>query len=233
MQASKFVAMGENNSLFHRKCNLLSIIYVLLSRMENVSGMTEYTDRELIESTLNGDDHSFSLLVNRHKELVYTMAVRIVKNDQVAEEVAQDTFVSAYRSLKSFEFKSKFSTWVYRITYNLSLNALKKEKRNRDLYVENSIEELENINRTDHKSESILDLVEKQDLTKIIQKCLKMLPSKYSFVLTMFHINELKYEEISEITALPIGTVKSLIFRGRTLLKNLITENYDRWELTG
>jgi len=111
--------------------------------MENVSIMPELTDKELIESTLNGNDYSFSQLVNRYQDLIYTLSVRIIKNEQIAEEVAQDAFIRAYKSLKSFEHKSKFSTWLYKIAYNLSLNALKKENRSKEIFSERELLESE------------------------------------------------------------------------------------------
>lgn len=113
--------------------------------MEELTFMVERSDNELITRTLAGDDDSFSLLVERHKDFVYTMTVRILKNEQLAEEVAQDSFLRAYRSLKTFRHKSKFSTWLYRICYNLSLNALAKENRSRTLFSDRDIEETQSV----------------------------------------------------------------------------------------
>ena len=199
--------------------------------MEDLTFMVERSDNELITRTLAGDDDSFSLLVERHKDFVYTMTVRILKNEQLAEEVAQDSFLSAYRSLKRFRHKSKFSTWLYRICYNLSLNALAKENRSRTLFSDRDIEETQNVRNYSDESESPLRYVDSRDLTNIVNECIDELPSKYGSILSMYHLGQLKYEEISTVTGLPIGTVKSHLYRGRNLLKKLINDRYDKSEL--
>jgi len=199
--------------------------------MENVSIMPELSDKELIESTLNGNDSSFSQLMNRYQDLIYTLAVRIIKNDQIAEEVAQDTFVRAYKSLKSFEYKSKFSTWLYKIGYNLSLNALKKENRSKEFFSDQDLQESEMGGKLDDNYKSLLDITDEENISELLNQCIEELPAKYGSVLTLFHINQLKYEEISKITGNPIGTVKSYIFRGRFLLRELIVTRYEKWEL--
>ena len=193
--------------------------------------MVERSDNELITRTLAGDDDSFSLLVERHKDFVYTMTVRILKNEQLAEEVAQDSFLRAYRSLKTFRHKSKFSTWLYRICYNLSLNALAKENRSRTLFSDRDIEETQSVQKFSDETDSPLRYTDNRDLTNIVNECIDELPVKYGSILSMYHLSQLKYEEISIVTGLPIGTVKSHLYRGRNLLKKLINDRYDKSEL--
>ncbi len=199
--------------------------------MENVSTMPELTDKELIERTLNGNDYSFSQLVNRYQDLIYTLSVRIIKNEQIAEEVAQDAFIRAYKSLKSFEHKSKFSTWLYKIAYNLSLNALKKENRSKEIFSDRELPDSEKSGNFADNYRSLLDIAEDENISKILSECIDELPQKYGSVLTLFHLNQLKYEEIAKITGSPVGTVKSYIFRGRSLLRELIINRYEKWEL--
>ena len=199
--------------------------------MENVSFMTGPNDNDLIKKTLGGDDNSFSLLVNKHKDFVFSMAVRMVQNEQLAEEIAQDSFLNAYKALKSFEGNSKFSTWLYRITYNVALNALKKENRNREFFSDQEPEEYMNYSISNQINDSTLDDVERNELGDIVRGCIAKLPPKFASILTMYHLNQMKYDEISELMRLPIGTVKSHIHRGRVMLRNLILENYDKQEL--
>lgn len=199
--------------------------------MENVSLMPELSDKELIESTLNGNDYSFSQLVSRYQDLIYTLSVRITKNEQIAEEVAQDAFVKAYKSLKSFEHKSKFSTWLYKIAYNLSLNALKKDNRSKEVFSDMELSVSEQTGNLSDNYKSLLDITDDDNISQILNECINELPQKYGSVLTLFHLNQLKYEEISKITGKPIGTVKSYIFRGRSLLRELIINRYEKWEL--
>ena len=199
--------------------------------MEESTVMPERSDNELIRRTLEGDDESFSQLVERHKDFVYTMTVRILKNEQLAEEVAQDSFLRAYKSLKTFKHESKFSTWLYRICYNLSLNALAKENRDRTLFSDRDIEETQSVQNISKETESPLRYAENCDLSNIVNGCIDELPTKYGSILSMYHLSQLKYEEISIVTGLPIGTVKSHLYRARNLLKKLINDRYDQSEL--
>ncbi len=199
--------------------------------MEQLTFMVERSDNELITRTLAGDDDSFSVLVRRHKDFVYTMTVRILKNEQLAEEVAQDSFLSAYRSLKTFRHKSKFSTWLYRICYNLSLNALAKENRSWALFSDRDIEETQSVQNYSDETDSPLRYSDNRDISNIVCECIDELPSKYGSILSMYHLGQLKYEEISIVTGLPVGTVKSHLYRGRNLLKKLINDRYDKSEL--
>ena len=138
--------------------------------MENVSIMPELTDKELVESTLNGNDYSFSQLVNRYQDLIYTLSVRIIKNEQIAEEVAQDAFIRAYKSLKSFEHKSKFSTWLYKIAYNLSLNALKKENRSKEIFSDRELLASDKSGMLGENYQSLLEAVHRYTFP-IFEKC--------------------------------------------------------------
>ena len=193
--------------------------------------MPELSDKELIDSTLSGNDYSFSQLMNRYQDLIFTLAVRITKNDQIAEEVAQNTFIRAYKFLKSFEHKSKFSTWLYKIGYNLSLNALKKENRSKEFFSDQDLQDSERGGNLDEDHKSLLDIADSKNISELLNECIDELPAKYGSVLTLFHLNQLKYEEISKITGSPIGTVKSYLFRGRSLLRELIINRYEKWEL--
>ena len=200
--------------------------------MENVSFMTGPNDSDLIKKTLEGDDHSFSLLVDKYKDFVFSMAVRILQNEQLAEEVAQDSFLNAYKALKTFKGKSKFSTWLYRITYNVALNALKKENRINEFISDQEPEDYVSNSSSNQINDSTLDNIVRNDNGNIVRESVAKLPSKFASILTMYHLNQMKYNEISELTNLPIGTVKSHIHRGRILLKTLILENYNKQELS-
>ena len=170
--------------------------------------MTEPNDSDLIKKTLEGDDHSFSLLVDKYKDFVFSMAVRMLQNEQLAEEVSQDSFLNAYKALNRFEGKSKFSTWLYRITYNAALNALKKENRINEFISDQEPEEYMSYSSTNQNNDSTLDNIVRNDKGDIVRESVAKLPSKFAFILTMYHLNQMKYDEISELMNLPIGTVK-------------------------
>ena len=188
-------------------------------------------DQHYINLIIDGDTNAFAVLVSRYKDLVYTLALRMLKNREEAEEVAQDTFIKAYKSLNRFKGDSKFSTWIYKITYNTSLDRLKK---NRKHFNDVAIDEF-----TEHKVKTIdnaLDNLESKEQTKAIQDCIALLPSEDSFLLTLYYFEEQTLDEISKAVGLTSNNVKVKLFRARkklaTILKNKlepeIIEYYER-----
>ena len=188
-------------------------------------------DQHYINLILDGDTTAFSVLVNRYKDLVYTLTMRMLKNREEAEEVAQDSFIKAYKSLNRFKGDSKFSTWIYKIAYNTSLDRLKKNKKH---YNDVPIDEF-----TEHQVKTIdnaLDNLESKEQTKAIQDCITLLPSEDGFLLTLYYFDEMSLEEISQTVGLTSNNVKVKIFRARkklaTILKNRlepeIIEHYAR-----
>ena len=96
-------------------------------------------DQHYINLIINGDTNAFAILVDRYKDLVYTLTLRMMKNREEAEEVSQDTFIKAYKSINRFKGDSKFSTWLYRITYHNCLDAIKKNKKHHNSFEINEI----------------------------------------------------------------------------------------------
>ena len=188
-------------------------------------------DQHYINLIIDGDTNAFAVLVSRYKDLVYTLALRMLKNREEAEEVAQDTFIKAYKSLNRFKGDSKFSTWIYKITYNTSLDRLKK---NRKHFNDVAIDEF-----TEHKVKTIdnaLDNLESKEQTKAIQDCIALLPSEDGFLLTLYYFQEQTLDEMSKAVGLTSNNVKVKLFRARkklaTILKNKlepeIIEYYER-----
>jgi len=97
-------------------------------------------DSFYIEKVINGDTSAYTNLVNKHKDMVYTIALRIARNHQDAEEIAQDVFLKAFQSLESFRQKSKFSTWLYRIVYNTAISKIRKKQPEVTALDENLVE---------------------------------------------------------------------------------------------
>lgn len=174
-------------------------------------------DQVYIDKILNGDTNAFTVLVDRYKDLVYTLSMRMMKNREEAEEVSQDTFIKAYKSLNRFKGDSKFSTWIYRVAYNTCLDRLKKNKRQQytvaiDEYTEHQVKTLDNA----------LDKIEEQEKQQAIKNCLEMLPSEDSFILTLYYFEELSLDEISKITSLKPNNVKVKLFRSRKKLATIL-----------
>lgn len=181
--------------------------------------MTTNDDQILIDAIRSGDTKAYAQLVNRYKDLVYTLALRMVKHREEAEEVAQDTFVKVFRSLNRFKGDSKFSTWIYKITYNTSLDRLKKNKKHYndieiDDYTFNQLGTIDNA----------LDNLINEEKSKLIRQCIDKLPEDSSSLLTLFYFEELSLDEISKIINIEVNTVKVKLFRARKKLAVILEQ---------
>ena len=179
-------------------------------------------DQVYIDAILKGDASAFAVLVERYKDLVYTLALRMMKHKEEAEEAAQDTFIKVYKSLNKFKGDSKFSTWIYRVAYNTCLDRLKKNKRQQytveiNEYTEHQIKTLDNA----------LDKMEAKEREQSIQECLAMLPSEDSFLLTLYYFEELSLDEIGKIVDLKPNNVKVKLFRSRKKLASILRKKLD------
>lgn len=167
-------------------------------------------DKHYIERVLKGDVNAYSYLVEKHKSLVYTIALRMLKNSEDAEELAQDTFVKAYSSLNDFKFESKFSTWLYRITYNGAISRLRKKQI--------EIADVESVEVSDQSvvsSYNTINSLKKEEQKKYINLAIEQLREDDAFLITMYYLNESTIEEICEVTELSISNVKVKLFRAR------------------
>ncbi len=179
-------------------------------------------DQHYISRTIAGDTNAFSVLIDRYKHMVYTLAIRMVKNKEVAEEVAQDTFLKAFQKLPAFQGDAKFSTWLYKIGYHRSLDELKKKHRQ---FEANGIE-LSEIRGIAH-TEEILESIELKERRSIIKHTIQKLAPDDAAVLTLFYFEELSLEEISEITGTTSNTIKVRLFRSRKRLAALLVSKLE------
>jgi RNA polymerase sigma factor (sigma-70 family) len=173
--------------------------------------VNETEDYIIIRKVLSGDVNAFSKLVADYKDLAFTLAFNIILNGEDAEEVVQDAFVNAYKSLHRFKNESKFSTWFYRIVVNASLNKRKIKKIHT---VTNEPELL-----ADAAFDiSALDNYKNEEQKKFIKLSMAGLNEKERICITMYYLNELSMEEINELTGISIASVKVLLYRGRKSL---------------
>lgn len=179
--------------------------------------MTLDNDQHYINKVKEGDTNSFAILVDNYKDMVFSLALKIMRNREEAEEVSQDTFIKAFRSLHSFKGDSKFSTWLYKITYNNCMDRTKRISRSYnaqtiDTVVENKIE----------SSESILDSIERKERAKLIEQCLEELPEEERLILWMFYYQELSLKEIIDVTSYTQANLKVKLHRARKKLLNIV-----------
>jgi len=175
--------------------------------------MNFQSDNFYIDKVLNGDVNAYASLVDKHKNMIFTIALKIVRNREDAEEIAQDVFVKVYQSLVTFKKESKFSTWLYRIVYNAAISKTRKKNLettniNYDIVESYSEDEINvNLNRLDDDEQK-----------KIINTVLKKLNPEDYLLVTLYYFEEKSVEEISEIANISQSNVKVKLFRTRKKL---------------
>jgi RNA polymerase sigma-70 factor (ECF subfamily) len=188
--------------------------------------LSELTDEELIaEFQANNTTEAYEILVKRYKDPLTNFVFRFVGDKNVSTDVVQDTMIRFYLHKDSYKSFAKFSTWIYTIATNLAKNELKRRKRKRlfSIHGNNEDEQAFDIIDTNHTPDVLADSEIKN---KIIQNALSKVKEVYREVVILRDVQDLSYEEISEITGLSIGTVKSRINRGRAQLQKLLKPIY-------
>lgn len=183
--------------------------------------MTLVNDQHYINQIIEGNSNAFAVLVDRYKGFVFTLAYKMMKDREEAEEVAQDTFLKVYKSLNKYKGESKFSTWIYKITYNTCLDRLKKKKEKNVVYIEDFSErELKAI-------ENILDAIDEKDRNQKIQDCLHLLLSEEAFLLTLYYFDDQSIEEISKVMDTNANNIKIKLFRARKKIASILKQQLE------
>lgn len=176
---------------------------------------TGLPDNELIPHVLKGDQLAYKVLVDRYQSFIFTLAFRLLKSREDAEEVAQDVFVKAYRSLADFKGGSKFSTWLYAITHNTGITYLRRKKQKiQSIDDESAFTQLEN-----HESDFKANQVEDKSRKAMVNRAIEMLPSDDAQIITLFYNGDQSLEEIAAIMCMEKNNVKVRLFRARQKLK--------------
>ena len=187
-------------------------------------------DRHIIERVLEGDRRAYAELVDRHKNKAMILALRMLKNQQEAEEALQDAFVRAFRALPGFQSKSSFATWLYRIVFNVCSTAL--NKRGKEFFVSIDEKEDDGLDSEIPSGDDEPDIqAEGKELNEIVSSEIEQMEGEYSSILTLFYLQEMSYEEIVSVTGFPLGTVKNRLFRARTLLRKAVARRYQEMHI--
>jgi RNA polymerase sigma factor (sigma-70 family) len=175
--------------------------------------MNYQEDSFYISKVLGGNLPAFAILVEKHKSLAFTLALRIAKNHEDAEEIAQDAFLKAYNSLNTFKEQSKFSTWLYKIVFNTAISRMRRKQ------IQNvSIDEGNISNSIQEEHMSSLDSLHKKERKKIIAEAISRLKEEEGVVMTLYYLNENNLKEIEEITSFSNSNIKIILHRGRKKL---------------
>jgi len=181
-------------------------------------------EEKLIEAIVNGDANSFGLIVDGYKNMVYTLCIQLMKDSMLAEELAQDSFLKAYKNMSSYRGESKFSTWLYKIAYNTCLSALRKKT------VEHS-----DLNESivGGYSNNGLQNLEQEDRNSMLKEVLQTLKEEDRAVIHLFYLEEMSIKEIIEITGISESNIKVKLHRSKAKLKILIEESYPELNKNG
>ncbi len=170
-------------------------------------------DEKLISSAQNGDSQALEILLKNHYEKIWGICKRLMINDQDALDATQESLIAIATRINKFERRSKFSTWLYRVTTNICFDELRKKSR---IPVPDSESEKLEISTEPSFENRISDKL-------LIDEVLNLLPNEYKTVLVLRDLCDLNYDEISEVLNIPIGTVRSRISRGRSAITNYLT----------
>jgi len=181
------------------------------------------SDAALVSETLAGNQASFQLLVERYETRVYALLRHYVKNASELEDLAQETFLKAYRRLDGFEGHSSFYTWIYRIGVNTALDHLKKRGRSPFASTDDP-EVLAEPTQVEGRIAAPHAALERAEVARVAQAALEQLPEIFRTVLVLREYEELAYQDIADMLGISIGTVESRLFRARARFKQAVLE---------
>lgn len=180
------------------------------------------SDAQLVTQAQQGDSRSFDLLVLKYQHRVIALIRRFVKNEAEAEDLAQETFIKAYRALPNFRGESAFYTWLYRIAVNTAKNGLEVNKRRPTSDVD--IDEIGEYAFDEHlqQQDTPENMLASEDMQRVVSQALEKLPDDLRRALMLREFDGLSYEEIAQEMGCPIGTVRSRIFRAREAIDAVV-----------
>lgn len=171
------------------------------------------SDEAIVASVVNGDVDAYAEIMNRYESKLHRYATYLMHDPMTAHDIVQDTFIKTYQNLQGFNPKYKFSSWIYRIAHNESMNALKRNKHVTDDDI-NNIPELSYDPRID-------EIIDKNILKENVHKCLASLDSKYREVVQLVYLEDMKYEDVSDVLHIPTSTVGVRLSRAKDKLREI------------
>jgi RNA polymerase sigma-70 factor, ECF subfamily len=182
------------------------------------------TDSEVISRVLGGNARVYAVLVDRYKDRAFALAWRILKSREEAEESVQDAFTKAFHSLGSFRGDAEFGTWFYRILYNGCMTRV--SRRAESMLSLHGPDLADDDTLIDPDAPDLLEGIVADERYELLQEEIQKLPEKFRVVISLFYGQEQRYEEIAAILGVPVSTVKTHLFRARTLLRKRVNDKY-------
>lgn len=187
-------------------------------------------DDLLVQSAKEGNEQAYAQLVSKYQRALYYHLIKMVRNNEQVEDLVQEVFVKAFDNLGSYNTDYAFSTWLYRIAKNHTIDYLRKKKL-QTLSIDDTVKTADGEVQTqiaDEEAQTDRGIIRKQR-SAMIHEAISELPEKYRQVIEMRHMEEKSYQEISELLDLPLGTVKAHIFRAREMLYKSLIDKRDQF----
>lgn len=178
--------------------------------------MEQKNDSWYVERVLKGDTQYFSYFVEKYKDIVFSIAMKVLRNREDAEEMAQESFIKAFKSLHTFKGEAKFSTWLYRITYNNCISEVRKKKV--------KFVSAEDVQISDEPEEMNLDGIPAENRAKYVKAALEKLPEDEYTLILLYYFDDKSVEEIGEITKMTESKLKVKLFRARKKLYAILND---------
>lgn len=199
------------------------------SPRENASE-SSLEDDKLVKKAIGGDESAYKQLVDKYERALYFHILKMIKDKEQVEDLVQESFVKAFDNLNTYSTNYAFSTWLYRIATNHTIDYLRKKKLN-TLSIDEPMKTKDgemDMQLEDESAGTDRDIIRKQR-QKIVQNAINNLPEKYRKVIEMRHMEEKSYKEIASVLDLPLGTVKAHIFRARELLYKALKNKREKF----
>jgi RNA polymerase sigma-70 factor, ECF subfamily len=193
--------------------------------MADVNGITLSTcsfsniddDIDLVRRVQNGDQDSFGLIIEKYQSFVFGVIRSIVYDPGIEDDLAQESFLAAYKGIKGFRGDARLKSWLYKITLNVCLNYLRHKKTGYNTEYSDDLENQVDSRLTPDKCQ------ERKELRQCILEVMKKLPLKYRSMIHLHYNEDMQYDEIAKVTGLPIGTVKSHLHRAKDQLRKALS----------
>ena len=182
-------------------------------------------DQYLIKKIRKGNKSAFEELMRKYNRKIFNFVIRMVRNDEVAVELTQDFFIKIYTVIDKYNFEYKFSTWAYRICYNLVIDHIRKNQVQMESLDSDTLSQKEIVSSENYVKDDGFRILSDEEVKTHLWKLVDRIPLKFKEVILLRYIQELKYEEIADISGLPVGTVKNRIFKAKEILKQEIEKD--------
>lgn len=188
-----------------------------------------FTDKELVVQFQNGSLEAFETLLSRHEAKIYSLALRFTRDNEDAEEVVQDVFATVYRKIDSFEGKSAFSSWIYRITVNAAFMKLRKRKQKPTMFMEDlaPMVQQQYLDASSSHENSADSFSKGRELRSVLQEAIQKLPEQYRSVFILRDVDGMSNEEVAKVLVISLAAVKSRLHRARLMLRKKLQTYFD------